>query len=331
MRVAVVGAGIIGCVVAHALLDEGHEVLLVDREGPAAGTSRGNAGSIAHTDILPLASPKAWRNLPRWLADPLGPLAIRPAYLPRLAPWLLRFVAASTPRRIERSTAAIVALNGLALPAWERRLGALGLDRHLRRHGGLSVWSSAAGFAAARPMLARQQALGIPVELLDAAGVRALEPALTANVAAGVRYGSWCHVSDPLVLTLALAEAAQARQARPVVARVRGIEAGGDGVSIMTDGATDGETLRADMAVVATGAWSKKLAASLGDAVPLDTERGYNATLPVGRLGLRGPVTFENEGFVATPLDTATCATPTRWPRPWRAWRRCSTSPRRWP
>jgi D-amino-acid dehydrogenase len=54
--------------------------------------------------------------------------------------------------------------------------------------------------------------------------------------------------------------------------------------------------------VVAAGAWSMPLAASLGDAIPLDTERGYNVTLPSGRLGLSRPVMFEGEGFVATPL-----------------------------
>ena len=299
MRVAVIGAGIIGCAIAHALLDDGHEVLLIDREGPATGTSQGNAGWIAHLDILPLASAKAWRQVPRWLADPLGPLAIRPAYLPRLAPWLLRFVAASTPARIEAGTRAIAALNGLALPAWERRLAALGLSGHLRRRGQLAVWARAADFAAAAPLIARQRRLGIPIQLLDAGAVRGLEPAL-AGVAGAALYETGCHVSDPRVLTLALAQAAYARQARPVLARIQRIEPDADGVTLQTAG----DAIQADLAVLAAGAWAKPLAAQLGDQVPLDTERGYNATLPPGQLGLSRPVVFENEGFVATPLDT---------------------------
>ena len=299
MRIAIVGAGIIGCTIAHALLDDGHEVLLIDREGPAAGTSQGNAGWIAHLDILPLASPKAWRQVPRWLLDPLGPLAIRPAYLPRLAPWLLRFVAASTPARIEAGTRAIAALNGLALPAWERLLRALNLSGHLRRRGQLAVWARAADFAAAAPLIARQRGLGIPVRTLDAAAVRGLEPAL-AGVAGAALYETGCHVSDPRILTLAVAQAAYARQARPLVARILRIEPGTDGVTLHREG----EAIHADLAVLAAGAWARPLAAQLGDQVPLDTERGYNATLPPGRLGLSRPVVFEGEGFVATPLDT---------------------------
>lgn len=66
----------------------------------------------------------------------------------------------------------------------------------------------------------------------------------------------------------------------------------------------DNKHVRADIAVLAAGVWSKPLAAAIGDAVPLDTERGcYNVTFPSGRLGLSTPVVFENEGFVATPLD----------------------------
>jgi D-amino-acid dehydrogenase len=302
MNVTVIGAGIVGVTIAHALADEGHAVTVLDPGGPAAGASRGNAGMIAHVDILPLASPKVWRNIPRWLLDPLGPLAIRPSYLPHLAPWLLRFLAASRPDRIERGTRALIALNGMALPAWERRLRALGMEAaYLRRRGFLSVWGSRAGFAQARPLLDRQRSVGIPVEALDAAAVRQRERALGPRVVAGAWYETGVNVADPRLLTLALAEAAEQRQIRLVRARAARIVPGEMGAAVLLE---DGAKLASDVVVLAAGAWSKELAATLGDRVPLDTERGYNVTLPPGRLGLSGPVVFEGEGFVTTPLDT---------------------------
>ena len=94
----VIGAGIVGLMAARALRAEGRQVLVLDRSGPASGASAGNAGILAFPEILPLASPGILRKAPRWLADPLGPLAIRPAYALRIAPWLLRFAAASRPR-----------------------------------------------------------------------------------------------------------------------------------------------------------------------------------------------------------------------------------------
>src|SRR5512132_1503012 len=93
MHVAIIGAGIVGIATAHALLDQDHAVTIVDPGDQPGRACDGNAGWIAHLDILPLASEKVWRHLPHWLLDPLGPLAVRPAYLPRLAPWLVRFVA----------------------------------------------------------------------------------------------------------------------------------------------------------------------------------------------------------------------------------------------
>jgi D-amino-acid dehydrogenase len=176
MHIAIVGAGIIGIQAAHALLDDGHAVTLIDPDGLGQRTSRGNAGGIVHTDILPLASERVWRHIPRWLFDPLGPFAIRPSYLPAILPWLIRFVRASTPAQIERSTQALIGLNGGSLVAWERRLRKLGLDNaHLRRPGYACVFSSKRQFEAALPTLRRQEKLGHHLELLpDHAAVKKL-------------------------------------------------------------------------------------------------------------------------------------------------------------
>ncbi len=301
MRIAVIGGGLVGAARVHPLHDQGHPVDWLDRAGLAAGASAGNAGWIAHMDILPLASPKVWRQMPRWLLDPLGPLSIRPAYLPKLAPFLARFVAASQGERIEASTRAITALNGLSLPAWERRLAALGLAGHLRRKGILSVWPSLAEADAAKALLARQKSLGIDVDWLDRDALVALEPALGPKAAKGALYGGGCHVSDPKALTLDLGRVAIERGARLLTMEVVAVKPQADAVALVTG--LDSLALY-DRVVIAAGAWSKPLAASVGDAVPLDTERGYNVTLPAGQLGLTLPVMYEGQGFVTTPLDS---------------------------
>jgi D-amino-acid dehydrogenase len=119
MKIAVIGCGLVGLACAHALADEGHDVTLVDREGAAAGASQGNAGWLAHTYILPVASPKIWRMLPRLLTDPLGPLTVRPSYLMPIMPWLVRFLAACRPAAIDQAIEAMAALQVKALPAWQ--------------------------------------------------------------------------------------------------------------------------------------------------------------------------------------------------------------------
>jgi D-amino-acid dehydrogenase len=297
----VIGAGFVGLSVVHALLDRGHAVTLIDPGEQPGRPSEGNAGWIAHTDIMPLASPKAWRHLPGWLADPLGPLAIRPSHLPRLAPWLARFALASRPARIEASIGALRAIQAEALPAWRRRLAGLGLGRHLREQGALTVWTSPRDRADAASMLERQRQFGIAVEMLDGPDARRLEPALGAAIVGGALYPEGCHVSDPRLLLAALHAAARQRGIVEIRARVIRIAEEGGAVRLATQ---TGEAVAADCAVIAAGAWSKPLARQLGDRIPLDTERGYNATFPPGRFGLSRPVLFEGHGFVTTPLDT---------------------------
>lgn len=304
--VIVIGAGFVGLNVAHALMDRGHGVTLIDPGGEPGRPSEGNAGWIAHTDIMPLASPKAWRHLPRWLADPLGPLTIRPAYLPRLVPWLVRFAAASRPSRIAAGIAALRSIQAEALPAWRRRMTGLSLAHHLRERGTLTVFTDARHLAEASDMLARQRGYAIALDVLDRAALSRLEPALGPKAVGGVLYPDACHVGDPRLLLADLHAAARARgmaEIRGRAVRVAGDGMGTDGMgaAVTTD---DGRTLTAPWAVIAAGAWSRPLAASVGDRIPLDTERGYNATFPPGRLGLSRPASFEGLGFVTTPLDT---------------------------
>jgi D-amino-acid dehydrogenase len=110
-----------------------------------------------------------------------------------------------------------------------------------------------------------------------------------------------CHVANPLALVRDLERLARERGARFVAARAASVAPEGARVAVAL---TSGERLDAEACVLAAGAWSRPLAASLGDPVPLDTERGYNLTFPAGTLGLTRPVAFEGEGFVTTPLDS---------------------------
>ena len=95
--VIVIGAGVVGLSAAIAAQGRGLSVAVLDKTGPAAGASAGNAGAFAFTDILPLASPGILRKAPKWLLDPLGPLSVPPAYALKIAPWMFRFWRACSP------------------------------------------------------------------------------------------------------------------------------------------------------------------------------------------------------------------------------------------
>lgn len=300
MKIAIIGAGIVGTATAHALLDEGHEVLVLDKEGPAFGPSRGNAGIIAHTDVLPIASPNMLRKVPGFLLDPLGPLAIRLGYLPHLLPWLARFLLAARPAAYERSIAGMIAIQQLALPAWLSRAEKAGLGGHIHRRGALYTYGNPGDAAGLQELAERQRSAGIAVDMLKPQELRQLEPALKDRFAGAAFHPDCAHISDPLALTMALFESALERGASFEKAEVTNISMGERPALI----GPDGWQRVVDRVVVAAGAWSKPLAAAMGDTIPLDTERGYNVSFP-GVTGLTSrPIGFKDDGFVMTPLDS---------------------------
>ncbi|MCK0207396.1 FAD-dependent oxidoreductase [Starkeya koreensis] len=299
--VAVIGAGIVGLATAFHLLAEGHRVRLVERGGVAEGATFGNAGALAFTDILPLASPGILRKAPKWLLDPLGPLAIPPSYLPQITPWLVRFWRASLPDRYRASLEAQGNLMRFAAPAMGAMIDAAGLSSHVRHDGNLQLYESEAELAASQPGWDARAREGIAFEHVRGARLAELQPGLSPRFIAGTFTPHWQTVNDPYRFALALFRAAMERGAALTHGEVRAIEPDAEGVHLRL---ADGTVLKAGRAVLTGGAWSRPLARALGDAIPLETERGYNTTLPPGAFDLRRQLTFGGHGFVVTPLVT---------------------------
>ncbi|MGY9054492.1 MAG: FAD-dependent oxidoreductase, partial [Alphaproteobacteria bacterium] len=94
-RVAVMGTGIVGICSAAFLQRAGFHVTFVDAEDPGTMTSFGNAGAIWPHGVVPMAQPGIWKQVPGWLFDPMGPLAVRLGYAASAAPWLMKFMGAA--------------------------------------------------------------------------------------------------------------------------------------------------------------------------------------------------------------------------------------------
>lgn len=298
--IAVIGAGIIGVASAHKLTEAGRSVLLIDRKGVAEETSRGNAGAFAFSDIMPLATKDVLKKLPRWLSDPLGPFTVRPEYLPQLAPWIYRFWRAGWPDRVAAGIKAQAEMMRLARRETESLVASAGLQHLIRSDGVLELYESEADIRAAQHELDAKTAEGIEHRLVRGAELSELQPGLAPSIIAATFIPKWQTVADPYDYTTALAQAAMARGAqfrKGEVVRLDPLEAG------VTITFADGSKLTAAHVVVAGGAWSRALTAPLGDLIPLETERGYNTTLPEGAFDIRRQLVFGGHGFVVTPLS----------------------------
>ena len=295
--VIVVGAGIIGISAALQLQAQGKQVLVLDKLGVAAETSSGNAGAFAFADVIPLATPGIMKKAPKWLFDPLGPLSLRPAYALKIIPWMFQFWRASWANRYQAALAAQANLMKLSQSALERQIILVGGEHLIRREGQLQLYEGEAEFKASLAGWETRKKYGVIFELLETPdAIASIQPGIDSRFTHAGYTPDWVNVVHPATWTQFLADAFVNLGGAISVASVESLEVTNRGVELHVGQGS----YRADQVVLAAGAWSKKLAQSLGDNLPLDTERGYNTTLPEGAFDLKTHLTFSNHGFVVS-------------------------------
>lgn len=126
-----------------------------------------------------------------------------------------------------------------------------------------------------------------------------LQPGLAPRFTHGTFTPGWYSIADPKLYTLALADHFRARGGRIEIAEIRTLQPTDAGIEAIGDRVFSG-----DRVVLAAGAFSHHIAKTIGERIPLETERGYNTTLPPDALDLRCQVTFGEHGFVVSRLST---------------------------
>lgn len=298
MVTVVIGAGIIGTALAHELQKRGRDVTLIDRDSPGRGASFGNMASIAVTEFMPASRPAIWRQIPGWMLDPEGPVRVRPAYMPRLLPWFLRFIAASRPARLAALEGQGAALCARALDDTQALLADLGLSDHLSDQGCLSLYTDQAEFRADRDHVAILDRFGMAYDVLTGAEARALEPELSPAIGMALRLPQNRSIRDPHGLVLALADRFAALGGRIARGEVAGFTRS-TGISAVL--LTDGRQIAADEVVIAAGAYSGRLSASLGEKIPMETERGYHTQIMAPGITMQHSIIWPARAFMVTP------------------------------
>lgn len=297
--IAVIGAGIIGTTIAYALQRRGFAVTLIDRDTPGKGASYGNMASIAVTEFMPASRPGVWAQMPKWLLDPEGPVRIRPAYMPKLVPWFLRFLAASRPSKLRELEAAGAALCGRVHEDLDALLRETGLTHMLSAEGCLSLYADEAEFRADRAHIEILERFGFRHDIIGGHAIHDIEPALTTKIAKAVLFPDNRSIADPYRLVTALADRFQALGGTIQTGDVVGFEQQETGVSALR--LADGRRLAADRIVLAAGAFTGRLSKMLGEPMPLETERGYHTQILSPGISMRHSIIWPARAFMVTP------------------------------
>jgi len=296
-KILILGGGIIGTVAAAFLAQSGHQVEVIDRSGIMEETSSGNAAALAFGAVVPLASKGVWRKIPKWLMDPLGPFSIRPGHLPRLTPWLVRFCCASRKSARQHSLETQVGLMKLAEAEMMALIERASLQEMLITKGSLELYESEAEFRAEQAIWQICRQYGVESQAVRGqADLAEIQPGLSERFIGGTYVPVQRNVADPQLFGKKIWDYAArlgASWRKGVVSIVRATE-----IELAS-----GEIIKGDKLIIAAGSWSHHFTRMFGDKVPLDTERGYNTTLPLGSFDLKVPLTFSGHGFVITPLS----------------------------
>ncbi len=307
-HVAIIGAGIVGAASALELLRDGHRVTVIEPGEPGGeqAASYGNGTLLNPSSVIPMSSPGLWKKVPGYLRDPLGPLAIRWRYLPKLWPWLHRFVrAGSTPDKVAAIGHALRPLL-LNAPELHRALAEeAGVAHLIARQGVLFAFPDRAAFEAEALSWRVRRETGVRWLELDEDELRQREPALHRRYKFAVLVEENGQCRDPGALVAALMRHAVSLGARHVRARATGFRIEAGRLRAVTFA---GDELPCDKAVISAGAHSKQLAAAAGDFVPLETERGYHAVIDAPGVAPRYPM-MPSDGkmaFAMTPTGLRT-------------------------
>lgn len=299
-RVAVIGAGIVGVSTALWLARDGQDVVLIDRAEPGEGTSYGNAGVLASSSVVPVTVPGVVRSAPGMLFNPDKPLFLKWGYLPRLMPWLLRYLSHATAEEASRIADGLALIVTGSLEEHQQLAAGTGAERYITPSDYTFAYKSRAQYEADAFGFELRGRHGMTWSVLEGEAIRAYDPALGPDIGCLVPVHGNGHIKDPGAYVKALARHAETlgvRFVRGTAERVITADSTVTGVRV------DGETIPADCVVVATGVWSKSLAAEFGLDVPLESERGYHIELFEPSLMPAHPTMVASGKFVATPME----------------------------
>lgn len=298
MDTVVIGGGIIGTTLAYTLQKRGRKVVLLERDTPGMGASFGNMASIAVTEFMPASRPSVWKQIPGWMLDPEGPVTVRPAYMPKLLPWFLRFIAASRPGKLRDLEAQGAALCARVYDDLLPLLRETGLEGELTDEGCLSLYTDEDEFRADKDHIDILERFHFPHEVLGRQAIKALEPELSDKIGMAVLFPQNRSMRDPYRLVLRLADAFTGLGGKIMQGEAVGFTRG-EAISEVC--LKDGRRLACDTAVVCAGAYTAALAKILGEPIPLETERGYHTQIMSPGITMKHSIIWPARAFMVTP------------------------------
>ena len=300
-NIIVVGGGVVGICSALELLSQGHQVTVIDRAPNGENTCWASCGYIATGEIIPLSKPETLLKSAGWLVDPLGPLSLRLGATFSLLPWLMRFVGNARMSRIEQISKDMADLSITAVQDTQSFLQKYKLSDLLLQEPIIELYESQAELEHESKYNKLRRELGLKIEDISGAEAKEIEPALADDFAAASLLHDWRTVADSKRYVQDLYGVFVSNGGTVTTGDVTTLtKQGGRVTGVIT---SSGQTVASDYVIIATGAWSKKLAKSIGVTIQLEGVIGYQTILPNPNIRIKHGLTYVRGGFCITPYE----------------------------
>ena len=298
--VGVLGAGIQGVCISLCLIKKGFKVTLIDREDPGKNSaSYGNAGHFSPYASVPINRPDILADVPSMLLNSTGPLSLKWNYVPKMIPWFLKFIKSCSRKNMMHTAKYMHQILDLSLPAYDELFEDIDVSGLVESKGIMYFWTNKNLKSRELEFNIRKE-LGVKQQMLTPHEIHDLEPNIRKIYHGGILYSHARHTRNPKKILLKLFESFIKRGGKFEKQSVEIINFSSADKPLIK---TSLKTFNFDKAVIACGAFSKKLTDKVNEKIPLDTERGYHVHFKGHDHFLSRPVIFLNRGFGITPME----------------------------
>jgi len=298
--VGVIGAGIQGVCISLFLLKKGFQVTLIDRDEPGKNSaSYGNAGHFSPYASVPINRPDVLADVPAMLLNSNGPLALKWNYVPKMIPWFIKFIKNCSEKNMKHTAKYMHQILDLALPAYDELFQDIDVSGLVESKGIIYFWTDK-DLKSRELEINMRKELGVEQQLLKPDDIHDLEPHIKKIYHGGVYYPSARHARNPRKILLKLFDLLLKQGGHFEKQNIKIINFSSDNKPIIK---TNLNSYTFDKAIIACGAFSKKLTDQMDENIPLDTERGYHVHFKGHDHLLSRPVIFLNRGFGITPME----------------------------
>lgn len=301
MKVVIIGGGIIGLSSAYYLHQSGHEVTVIDKTDMLGNCSYGNAGYVCPSHFVPLATPGIVKQGLKWMWNPRSPFYVQPRLNLSLIDWGLKFMKVATPEHVERSAVPLRDIAIISKKLYEEWTKLPQFNFAYETKGLLEIFQTEQGGDHARHAMQKAKELGLTdTLLLDKEQLQALEPQTKINALGAVHFQCDAHLYPNKLMQQLLADLRQKGVRLQGNEEVTGFE---NSQGKITHVKTEKAIYEADSIVVASGSWSRELAAKMKVKIPLVPGRGYSVTLEDSPYKINHPVVLIEGRVALTPMD----------------------------